>query len=170
VKDVRREGSFYRLQFIRAGERCTANARCIVGADGALSLVGRKLFAGGTEQKFYAAMQEWFPAQAAPPYFSVFFDPRITDFYGWTIPKGETLILGAALAPGRSAAVAFGELKQRLAAYGYRLNECLKREGAFIARPRCVPRFPAAGGGAALAMLAGKPLPGVEALDDAERP
>ncbi|NLM46188.1 MAG: FAD-binding protein [Firmicutes bacterium] len=150
VKEVRREGGLYRLQYLREGETREAYARCLVGADGAASLVRRRLFTGKTKQKLYAAIQEWFPADAALPYFSVFFARRLTDFYGWTIPKDGMLLLGAALAPGRNAVAAFAELKRKLAAYGYRFADCQRREGAYIVRPCHIPHSLTDGYGAAL--------------------
>jgi flavin-dependent dehydrogenase len=141
VKEVRREDSLYRLQFLREGETCEAYARCLVGADGAASLVRKRLFAGRNEQKLYAAIQEWFPVQEALPYFSVFFDRRLTDFYGWTIPKGRMLILGAALAPGGNPIAAFGELKRKLAAYGYGLRTVAEGKGLSLSA-RAMHRTP----------------------------
>jgi len=70
------------------------------------------------------------------PYFSALFDPEITDFYTWTIPKGEHLLIGAALKSGSGAAEKFLLLKQKLKAYGYRFGEVERREGAWILRPK----------------------------------
>ncbi|MGE5654476.1 MAG: oxidoreductase, partial [Bacillota bacterium] len=54
------------------------------------------IFPGHTVQS-YVAVQEWFKVDEALPYFTAIFDPRLTDFYAWTIPKEDYLLLGAAL-------------------------------------------------------------------------
>ena len=52
----------------------------------------------GPAPKRYFAIQEWVEADERLPYFSSIFDPEITDYYCWTIPKGDHLVIGAALA------------------------------------------------------------------------
>ncbi len=69
------------------------------------------------------------------PYFSVIFDREITDFYCWTIPKGDHLIAGAALTPGRDACRAFDLFGQKLERLGIKRGRVIKRRGAFILRP-----------------------------------
>ena len=77
------------------------------------------LFPHNREYRTYIAIQEWFAAVNPLPYYSAIFDSRCTDFYGWTIPKENKLIFGAAL-PGTGPAVqaSFTSIKQ-LIAYGY---------------------------------------------------
>lgn len=69
------------------------------------------------------------------PYFSAIFDPDITDFYSWTIPKGEYMLVGSALKIGENPISKFELLKHKLESYGYNFHKVVKREGAFILRP-----------------------------------
>ncbi len=126
----------YRLCLYRSGGRETVQARAVVGADGASSAVRRLAFPDTPGPRRYLALQEWLQAGEALPHFSAIFDPAITDFYAWTIPKGETLLLGAALAPGKDAAAKFTLLKEKLEPYGYRLKRVIRKESALILRPR----------------------------------
>ncbi len=128
--------SSYHLCLYQGGRSESVRTRVVVGADGASSAVRRLLCPHVPGPRRYLALQEWYHTGEAPPHFSAIFDPAITDFYAWTIPKGEALLLGAALAPGRSAAAKFNLLKEKLAPYGYRLDRIIKKESALILRPR----------------------------------
>ena len=68
----------------------------------------------------------------APPYFSALFDPEITDYYAWTIPKEDMFLVGAALPPGKDAPARFDLLKRKLAARGFPLTRRIKREGVSL--------------------------------------
>jgi len=61
-------------------------------------------------------VQEWFEARRAEPCYTALFDPRVTDFYGWVIPKGDRLVVGAAVAPGPLALAGFGLVSVALGA------------------------------------------------------
>ena len=63
------------------------------------------------------------------------FDREITDYYAWTIPKGNHRLIGAALRPGPAATQKFDLLKDKLKRYGFEFGRTLHREGAFIVRP-----------------------------------
>ena len=69
------------------------------------------------------------------PYFSSIFDSEITDFYGWTIPKEDHLMIGIALKPRDRAIDKFNIFKKKLVDYGFKIGKTYKREGAFILRP-----------------------------------
>jgi geranylgeranyl diphosphate/geranylgeranyl-bacteriochlorophyllide a reductase len=118
--------------------------RILVGADGARS----KVRAGGVSSwpfapREYLAVQEWYAAPTAPPWFSVVFDPTLTDFYGWTIPKGNAVLLGAALPSGPDARQRFETLKERLAGRGFVFGPRLRREAHPILRPVLMGGAPA---------------------------
>jgi flavin-dependent dehydrogenase len=83
----------------------------------------------------YVAIQEWFREARPAPYFSALFDRDTTDFYCWTIPKEDMLLVGAALRSGNDAAAKFELLKKKMSGYGYRLETPVRREGALILRP-----------------------------------
>ncbi|MCX5644743.1 MAG: hypothetical protein NTZ17_08655 [Phycisphaerae bacterium] len=69
------------------------------------------------------------------PYFSSIFDPEITDYYCWTIPKDDHLILGAALKPKDQTTERFAMLKEKLRDWGFRFGKTTWREGTFLLRP-----------------------------------
>ncbi|MDO4799976.1 MAG: lycopene cyclase family protein, partial [Bacillota bacterium] len=117
--------------------------RFLVGADGSSSTVGRVLRARmpkPEETPYYIAIQEWFQAEHQPTHdFGAIFDRSISDYYCWTVPKGDQLIVGAALEPrpvgSESYEARFQRLLQHLRDEGYDLSKSIYREGALIRRP-----------------------------------
>jgi len=133
----REEGAF-RLHLVdcKTGRIDTERARLLVGCDGAASLVRRRFFAGRPLPRRYIAVQEWFEQGTEPlPHYGVFFDPGLTDFYAWTIPKENRLLLGAALDPGPGVKEKFDLLKEKLRRFGLRLDRPLRRQAALLFRP-----------------------------------
>ena len=140
----------YKLELRQGGKAFSEHARIIIGADGAASSV-RRLVAG--RQPFprkYIAVQEWIETKCAVPYFSTFFDPAITDFYGWTIPKEEMILVGAALSPRNDVVKKFKQMKQGLVRQGLQLGKTIAREGAVINRPVSLSQIYTGTGGVAL--------------------
>ncbi len=151
---VRRQGSFERLErdpdgtrrvhFLAreghpAGEECSASvrARCVIGADGARSLVARQAVPGADKGQFVFAYHEILRAPEQEPadydgsrcdvYYRGTLSP---DFYGWVFPHGRTLSVGTGSADkGFSLRSAVGALRQ---ASGLDGLETLRREGAPI--------------------------------------
>ncbi|MFB3893567.1 MAG: FAD-binding protein [Phycisphaerae bacterium] len=132
-------GDAFTIRFTRNGRECVAQARVLIGADGADSRV-RKLArgddAGRRECRSYIAIQEWFRAESPLPYFTAVFDSTITDFYGWTIPKDGCLLAGVAVEPGPAALRRFDQFKRKLSDMGFDLSRPVKRCGAALLRPR----------------------------------
>jgi flavin-dependent dehydrogenase len=155
-KSLERTGRGFKINYVQEGKSCAAHAGAVIGADGAFSMVRRAVFPALPPPPRYIAIQEWFAAPKAQPYFTTVFDSTITDFYCWTIPKEEWLLVGAALAPDRQAAGKFALLKERLGGYGFQLGSPAKREGAFILRPEKMSHLnPGARGVALLGEAAG---------------
>ena len=115
--------------------RHVENARILVGADGASSTVRKQALPEHLFPELYFAIQEWVEADSQQPYFSTLFDPEITDYYCWTIPKGDHLIIGAAIPPKEDTSAKFDLLKKKLRDRGFRFGRTARREGAFISRP-----------------------------------
>jgi geranylgeranyl reductase len=135
-KSYEEDGGSFRIHLARrGGGTVVERARVLVGADGASSRVRRQAAPGSDFPRTYLAIQEWVEVDSPPPYFSVFFDGDLTDFYCWTIPKGDLLVIGGAFFPRRGAAEKFGMLKEELARRGCRFGRSLKREGALLFRP-----------------------------------
>lgn len=123
------------LTLARGEEIVTRRARMVVGADGAASRVRWQAFPRRPASRVYVAIQERFAAERSLPYFAAIFDPEITDFYSWIIPKDGRLIVGAALRPGMMAAARFERLKEKLKAYGFELGRRIDRSGTLLIRP-----------------------------------
>jgi flavin-dependent dehydrogenase len=129
------EGKGSRLTLDQGGRRYIETARMVVGADGATSKVRERIDASDAAPRKYFAIQEWVQARGNVPYFSSIFDPEITDYYCWTIPKDSYLVIGAALKPKDGAAERFELLKKKLRDYGFEFGKTVWREGAFLLRP-----------------------------------
>ena len=82
-------------------------AKILIGADGAKSKIRRQGSSPQLYPKKYVAVQEWVERKNDFPYFTSIFDRRITDYYCWTIPKGDFLLIGAALPYKEKAAEKF---------------------------------------------------------------
>jgi geranylgeranyl diphosphate/geranylgeranyl-bacteriochlorophyllide a reductase len=125
----------YRIHLYSESGKETIGCKVLVGADGASSIVRRQLFPSAPGPRRYLAIQEWFPATEIMPYYSAVFEPAITDFYSWIIPKENFLVLGAALTPDRNAFQRYSLLKKQLNQYGFSFGKAVKEESALILRP-----------------------------------
>jgi len=120
------------------GGLSVVRTRVLAGADGALSRVRRLAFPEAPDGDLYVAIQErlGLPAGAAQQAsFTALFDAAATDFYGWAIPKGDEVLVGAALRPGAAAPPGFERIKAALGACGVPLGPVRAREGALLRRP-----------------------------------
>lgn len=136
VTGVRERGDGAEVQLEGRGTIEVVHARLVVGADGAGSTVRRHVFPRAPEPRRYVAIQEWFEARAAEPCYTAVFDPAVTDFYGWAIPKGDAVIVGAAVPAGPGASARFERLVAMLRRSGLRVGRLLGREGTLLSRPR----------------------------------
>lgn len=114
------------------------HGRCIVGADGANSVVRRKLFPEMALRR-YISIQERFAVSRFKPHFAAFFDPEITDYYGWGLPKNHEYLLGVAIPASAGAEDKFQRFKERIRPFGYALDAPLSRETTLILRPDAMP-------------------------------
>lgn len=126
----------YEIAFMQENKIYTEKVKVVVGADGAWSSVRKQLFDEKDTFKKYIAIQEWFEADEVVPYYGAVFDREVTDFYSWTISKNGQLIIGSALAPNKEAQQKFELLKSNLKEYGFNFGNRIKREGAYLLRPR----------------------------------
>jgi flavin-dependent dehydrogenase len=123
-----------RVRYVRKGRENTEESRILVGADGAGSMVRKLAFPDRPWPRRYVSIQAWFESQA-PPYFSSIFDRSVTDFYSWTIPKEDRLVVGTAVPLGQDPAGRFELMLSKLRDKGYALGKPLRKHGAFILRP-----------------------------------
>jgi len=126
----------FALNFLKDAMPVRENTRILVGADGALSRVRSATEGNARQPQKYIAIQEWVECERPLPYFSALFDPEVTDYYSWTIPKGDHLLIGAALPPGGELGKRFDLLRGRLKAYGFQFGRTVRREAGIILRPR----------------------------------
>ncbi len=135
VTALREEPEAVAVELEAAGGVTVERARLVVAADGAASRLRRQAFAGAGAPDCYLAIQEWFEARSPDPCYTALFDPAVTDFYGWAIPKADRLVVGAALRPGAGAPARFAKLVRALQDAGVRLGRSLGREGTMLDRP-----------------------------------
>jgi flavin-dependent dehydrogenase len=117
------------------GRTLHETARIVAGADGAASRVRAGLKLTTPSPRKYLAIQEGVEATESTPYFSSIFDPDITDYYCWTIPKDDHLIIGAALVPQDRPIERFELLKTKLHAYDFQFGKATWRQGTLLLRP-----------------------------------
>lgn len=134
-KSYRRCKDHFEITLIKDGRICREHAGILVGADGASSRIRKFALGDKVSPKAYIAIQQWVQTRRQLPYFSTLFDPEITDYYCWTIPKEKRLIIGAALEPGPDVTEKFELFKTRLEDNGFLLGKIVRKESAFILRP-----------------------------------
>ncbi len=126
----------YEIRYMHHGQEMSAKTRMIVGADGANSRVRKLIGKDINSPEKYISIQEWFECPYPMPYFTAIFDEEISDFYSWVIPKGNYLLLGSALRHEANAREKFDILKAKLVQLDFHFDHKIKREGAFLYRPR----------------------------------
>lgn len=131
-----RDADGFTLRLRHGTTGAEVRTRVLVGADGARSKVQEVLGPKWrTPPRAYLAVQAWYAAEGAPAHFGVYFDSGLTDFYGWSIPKDDALLLGVALPPGPGLLARFQDLKARLERRGMAFGRLLRREAHPILRP-----------------------------------
>jgi flavin-dependent dehydrogenase len=135
LKSYASENSALKLTLIQGDKTYQEKTRILVGADGATSRVRFQSPSWDHPPKKYFAIQEWVEGERHFPYFTSLFDREVTDYYCWTIPKGDYLIIGAALHPKENISEKFELLKRKLRGSVFRFGKTVWREGAFILRP-----------------------------------
>ncbi|MCX7708473.1 MAG: FAD-binding protein [Clostridia bacterium] len=131
--EIREDG--IEVKFHANGKEYSEKTKLLVGADGAFSKVRSQGFGKWPSPQLYVSIQEWFQTQGDLDYYGAIFDREITDFYSWTIPKENAIILGSALKPGRNAVRKFELLKKKLTSHGFEFGKSVKRNGTYLLRP-----------------------------------
>ncbi len=132
--DFRRDEKGVEVSFLWQGKEKNATGRILVGADGAQSGVRRKL-GHSPSAGLYVAVQQSFAVSKALPYYTAVFDPAITDFYSWMIPKDDKLLVGAAIPAGPNVLSRFELLLKKLGNHGFDLGCSVRRQGTSLLRP-----------------------------------
>ncbi len=134
-KSYSSEEGLFKLKFLQGDRTYVEKAKILIGADGASSKVRLQASCGSFFAKKYIAVQEWVESSDSLPYFMSIFDRKITDYYCWTIPKEDYLVIGAALQPKEKTGEKFRLLKETLISKGFHFGKTVWREGAYILRP-----------------------------------
>ena len=150
-----RDKGGFRLKISDGNKEYEEFAGIVVGADGASSRVGKPFFKDRARTRKYVAIQEWVEADGLMPYFSSFFHPDLTDFYGWTIPKNDQVLIGAALVPKDNPTGKFELLKNMLRERGLQFGRTIRRQGTLLVRPTRLNHISTGGPGVALIGEAG---------------
>jgi flavin-dependent dehydrogenase len=125
------------VRYTQQGQTREVKTKVLIGADGAISAVRRKLNIRGPKRKYFS-IQEWFSDAAPLNVYGAFFDNRISDFYSWVIPKKNALVVGASFPSRKNCFERFELFKQELRKQGYKIDpeKSFRKNGAFILRPR----------------------------------
>ncbi|MDR1976092.1 MAG: FAD-binding protein [Campylobacteraceae bacterium] len=129
-RKIEKEEGKYRLTFKANGEDRVEEAKIIIGADGANSIVRNTFYKANKIDK-YVSVQEWYEDNANSPFYSCIFDKEITDSYCWTISKDNYFIIGGAF-PSRDSNWRFELLKKKVKKSGIVFGKLVKREGCFV--------------------------------------
>jgi len=140
----------FNVTFLQNGQEFTANTKVLIGADGAFSKIRKSIGIDQPAPETYIAIQEWFNSQSPQPFYTAVFDEEISDFYSWIIPKDHCLLLGSALRVNEKTWEKYHRLKEKLTRYGFDFDHRIKKEGAFICRPRKASQLLAGKDGIAL--------------------
>ena len=123
----------FELDVVRTDEKSTIKAKFVVGADGANSIV-RQTFYPKLKIRKYLAIQQWFTDYHSVSFYSSIFDSDTTDCYAWGLPKDNNFIFGGAFKM-KHARENFEKLKQKMAKYGFKLENPQKTEACQVLRP-----------------------------------
>ncbi len=125
----------YKIEYFKDKQLKSVEAKMIVGADGANSLL-RKILYPNTKIKKYVSIQKWYSQKESINHYVAIFDKGISDYYQWAISKDNCLIVGSATdVNDNDPNNKFKRLENVLKNRGYDLSKEVKKEGSFILRP-----------------------------------
>lgn len=131
--DIQKEKDFYKITIKKDNKQFIYKAKYIVGADGADSIVRKKIY---PKKKIssYISIQQWFEDKHETPFYSCIFDSKLTDCYSWGLSKNNFFIFGGAF-PIKKGKENFEKLKEKLNKFGFQLDNPVKTEACIVLRP-----------------------------------
>jgi len=131
--DVVKNEDGFSITFRKSGRSQTVCAKYLVGADGAGSIVRRRLYKD-FHIRTYISIQQWFADVHTTPFYSCVFDSGITDSYAWGLTKDGSFIFGGAFSV-KTGRRDFQALKEKLRPYGFKMDNPLKTQACLVLRP-----------------------------------
>lgn len=135
VLNVERDTEGFKLSYKKGDGKHDIACKLLVGADGANSLVRRKLFPNHRIRS-YTAIQQWFIDKNPAPFYSAIFDPVTSGACSWTIHKNGYFIFGGAFEHDSSRDRFEAQKKRLNDRFGIRFGEPVKTEACIVLRPR----------------------------------
>ncbi|PIE99132.1 MAG: oxidoreductase [Treponema sp.] len=113
--------------------------KLLVGADGASSLIRKKLYNDFDKIRKYISIQGEYKLNKPINHFAVFFDKSINNFYSWLIPKGDHVLIGGAFNPKHKPNSKYRILLKKVKELGYdfesETKDSEKLNACFLIRP-----------------------------------
>ena len=131
--DIKFNNNVYEIKGFHKNKEFSYKAKYIIGADGAASIVRKKLFPN-KNIKSYISIQEWYKNEHKQPFYSCIFASDLTDCYAWGVPKNDYFIFGGAF-PVKSGKKNFNILKTKLKEFDFHLENPVKTEACMVLRP-----------------------------------
>jgi flavin-dependent dehydrogenase len=124
------------IRLIRQGCSEHICASLIIGADGAQSRVRQAAFPSSTLPRTAVAIQARLSTTHPLTAHEVVFSSKLTDFYAWAIPKGDTVLVGSAFSDARGAHARFEEILGIMREYLGLGGEIIARSARRLTRPQ----------------------------------
>lgn len=131
--DVSRLCGGFAVDFVEGYKCSTVRAKYVVGADGANSIVRRRLYPD-FKIRTYLSIQQWYVDLHPSSFYSCIFDPSITESYAWGLTKDGHFIFGGAF-DVKTGRADFERLKGKMRTHGFRLEQPVKTEACKVLRP-----------------------------------
>ena len=129
-------GDLYHAFYKSDSETHCIKCRSIIGADGANSVVRRRLFKETSRKDVYTAIQQWFNSDECEGHegddgFSCVFDNSVSDSYAWSFTKDGKIAFGGAY-PKKNSRERFENEKKKLSDRGIKFGEPLETEACTV--------------------------------------
>ena len=136
-KSILKDEKGYTIEVKTAEGRKTIHCDYLIGADGANSIVRKRVFPDKKIER-YVSIQQWFEAKCENPYYSCIFDNDTSPSCSWIFFKDGKMVFGGAFA-STHCREAFELQKQKLIDKGFISRDIfqnpIKTEACMVSRP-----------------------------------